>query len=347
MNGCFKGNLIYKENTFIERSIEALSNYNNISISLNKTQSVSPLNLPIIYDTYEDIGPISGIYAGLKSAKDEKLDELFVLACDYPNLTSDLVLYINEFNSKEYDAIILKDNQGRIHPLIGIYKTSTLPIIERFIGNKNYKIKNFLDQLNVKYVSLKYSCFKDTNLLKNINTLDDYNSLKLKNNQVLIAVSGAKNSGKTTIIEYLIKEFTSKNISVGVIKHDGHDFQLDTLGSDTDKHFKAGSKKVAIFSDSKYMFIEDSPKVALDKLLDLFKGYQLIILEGFKNSSFPKVEVVRKEVSSKPIANKDNLLFYATDLDLILNDSTLKSININNKKEIFYNIYKYFRSQDD
>ena len=46
----------------------------------------------------------------------------------------------------------------------------------------------------------------------------------------LLAISGCKNSGKTTLITKLIPKFCEKGYKVATIKHDGHDFQGDEIG---------------------------------------------------------------------------------------------------------------------
>ncbi len=47
------------------------------------------------------------------------------------------------------------------------------------------------------------------------------------------AVSGVKNSGKTTFLEKLIPVLTARGYQVAVIKHDGHEFEADVEGRDT------------------------------------------------------------------------------------------------------------------
>ena len=47
----------------------------------------------------------------------------------------------------------------------------------------------------------------------------------MKDKPLIIAISGVKNSGKTTMIEKLIPKLINKGIKVETIKHDGHDFE--------------------------------------------------------------------------------------------------------------------------
>ena len=56
-----------------------------------------------------------------------------------------------------------------------------------------------------------------------------------------IAVIGWKNSGKTTLVSNLVKFFDSQDISVGVIKHAHHSFDIDHPNTDSYKIRKSGA----------------------------------------------------------------------------------------------------------
>ena len=51
--------------------------------------------------------------------------------------------------------------------------------------------------------------------------------------QLILAVSGVKNSGKTTLIASLLSKLEQKGLKTAVIKHDGHEFEADIPGTDT------------------------------------------------------------------------------------------------------------------
>ena len=72
----------------------------------------------------------------------------------------------------------------------------------------------------------------------------------------IIGVCGFKNSGKTTLIEGLIKWFSDKNITTAVIKHDGHCFAVDRENTDTRRFFDAGAACTAIFDGEKYQIVK-------------------------------------------------------------------------------------------
>lgn len=102
------------------------------------------------------------------------------------------------------------------------------------------------------------------------------------------AVCGYKNSGKTTLITKLIPILTEKGYRVATIKHDGHDFESDVPGTDTYRHQKAGAYGSGIFSGSRFMVSKQCTDADLRMLSEYFPEADVILLEGFKNSGFPK-----------------------------------------------------------
>lgn len=155
----------------------------------------------------------------------------------------------------------------------------------------------------------------------------------------IFAISGCKNSGKTTLITKLIPKFCEKGYKVATIKHDGHDFNADNIGTDTYKHKKAGAYGTAIFSKNKFMLVKEEKSIEETYLISLFPEADIIILEGFKNSTYPKLELVRKGNSTEPVSNKINLIGILSDLnDVKFNN---KVINLNHIDEIASEVLNY------
>ena len=126
--------------------------------------------------------------------------------------------------------------------------------------------------------------------------------LELKRPAVL-AVSGAHNSGKTTLLEKLLPVLRSRGLKVGIITHDGHDFTPDVPGTDSFRLREAGAEGVAVYSGTRYLLTEEFRLTEQD-LLALFErhGYDLVLLVGFKSSGWPKIEVVRREIADAPVS---------------------------------------------
>ena len=134
---------------------------------------------------------------------------------------------------------------------------------------------------------------------------------------VVVAVSGVKNSGKTTLIEGLLPLLCAKGLKVAVIKHDGHDFSPDVPGTDTFRHLRAGACGTAVFSAHKWMACKQEPTDE-NALMALFPDADLILLEGFKHSPWPKLELVRAGNSQESVCDPATLLGLVTDLPLEL-----------------------------
>ena len=132
---------------------------------------------------------------------------------------------------------------------------------------------------------------------------------------LLSEISGVKNSGKTTLICRLLEIFKEKGLRVAVLKHDGHDFEPDVPGTDTYRQLQAGAYGTAVFSKGKYMLVKQQPQISEKEVMEFFPEADLILLEGFKYSTYPKIEIVRKGNSAESVSNPERLMAIATNLD--------------------------------
>lgn len=111
---------------------------------------------------------------------------------------------------------------------------------------------------------------------------------------IIFQVVGYKNTGKTTMVCRLTEKLKLAAWSVATIKHDAHDFQMDTPGTDSWRHQQAGADVTAIVSASRTAILKQSPD-SLDELIAAMKDVDIIILEGFKQAIFPKLILLRSE----------------------------------------------------
>lgn len=132
--------------------------------------------------------------------------------------------------------------------------------------------------------------------------------------QKVLAISGVKHSGKTTLIEALIPALGRRGVSVSTIKHDGHRFEADRPGTDSFRHLAAGAVGTAVFDGEKFQLVKRTP-LGEQELIALFPEADLILLEGFKASAWPKIELVRSAVSRQPVCPGEQLLALVTDVD--------------------------------
>ncbi len=133
--------------------------------------------------------------------------------------------------------------------------------------------------------------------------------------QRILAVSGVKNSGKTTFLTKLIPALRDLGVKTAVIKHDGHSFLPDREGTDTCRLLEAGAYGAAVFDGEKFQAVKYAQVTERD-LLALFPEADLILLEGFKHSPYLKLEILRGAVSSEPVCDPRTLLALVTDTPL-------------------------------
>jgi len=124
-------------------------------------------------------------------------------------------------------------------------------------------------------------------------------------------------SGKTTLIEKVIREGKARGWRIGVLKHDVHNFEIDIPGKDSWRHAQAGADLVAISSPQKLALSEkvDQEK-RLDEVLDKIEGVDIIFIEGYKRENKPKIEIFRSDIHQKLWCAPEQLLAVASDIPL-------------------------------
>lgn len=112
-----------------------------------------------------------------------------------------------------------------------------------------------------------------------------------------MGIVGWKNSGKTTLIEALVRELTGQGLRVSTIKHAHHDFEIDTPGKDSHRHRAAGAHEVLVASSQRWALMQEvrgGGEPSLAELLARLGPCDLILVEGFKHEPHRKIEVVRR-----------------------------------------------------
>lgn len=100
----------------------------------------------------------------------------------------------------------------------------------------------------------------------------------------IIGVVGRKNSGKTTLIESIVRELTKRGYRVATAKHvNRKGFSMDTKGKDTWRHSAAGANPVASVSDIETAVLtkDGAQRFSLDLLPSFAPEADIIVLEGF------------------------------------------------------------------
>ena len=117
----------------------------------------------------------------------------------------------------------------------------------------------------------------------------------------VFGITGWKNSGKTTLVARLVSELRARGLKVGVIKHAHHAFDIDHPGRDSHTIREAGANEVAVVSARRWALVHElrdsEPEPRLEDMLERLAGNDIVLVEGFKGSSHPKLEVRSPEAA--------------------------------------------------
>ena len=144
---------------------------------------------------------------------------------------------------------------------------------------------------------------------------------------ILFGIVGWKNSGKTFFAEKLIKYFSQKKMNVASIKHAHHDFDIDKPGTDSYLHRKSGSNQVIISSSKRWVKIEElknQEEKKLEELIGFLNSPDVVIIEGFKNSPYPKIEIIKENNEDYLFLKLNNVVALITDKKI---DTSLPQFN--------------------
>ena len=124
----------------------------------------------------------------------------------------------------------------------------------------------------------------------------------------VFGVTGWKNTGKTGLMERLVREFTERGVTVSTIKHAHHAFDVDHKGKDSYRHREAGAKEVVVASGQRFALmheLRDATEPSLKDLLARLSPVDLILIEGYKREDHPKIETYRADIKQHPRIEDD------------------------------------------
>jgi molybdopterin-guanine dinucleotide biosynthesis protein B len=112
----------------------------------------------------------------------------------------------------------------------------------------------------------------------------------------VIGLAGWSGAGKTTLLVKLIPELNRRGLKVSTLKHAHHAFDIDAPGKDSFEHRAAGASEVLVASGRRWALVHElrgEAEPPLHTLLRQLSPADLVIIEGFKASAHPKIEVHR------------------------------------------------------
>jgi molybdopterin-guanine dinucleotide biosynthesis adapter protein len=128
--------------------------------------------------------------------------------------------------------------------------------------------------------------------------------------EIISFVARGTNSGKTYLMEKLIGALKARGKRVTAVKHGTHRMEVDKEGKDTYKFARRGADRVILFSD-KALLLYELKEPDLEHLVSLAgEGADIVLLEGFKNSPFKKIEVYNPDLYDSPLCLEESAAGY-------------------------------------
>jgi molybdopterin-guanine dinucleotide biosynthesis protein B len=147
----------------------------------------------------------------------------------------------------------------------------------------------------------------------------------------MIGLAGWSGSGKTTLITKALPVLIKRGLKVSTLKHAHHGFDLDQPGKDSFMHRAAGASEVIISSAKRWAVLHElreEPEWDMPALLKKIAPVDLVLVEGYKRESFPKLEIYRA-ANGKPLLHGEDKFIVAVASDTPLPDVKLPVIDLN------------------
>jgi len=146
----------------------------------------------------------------------------------------------------------------------------------------------------------------------------------------VFGITGWKNTGKTTLTERLVTEFTGRGLAISTIKHAHHSAEIDAPGRDSHRHRVAGASQVVLVTPVRWALMTElrgAPEPALDTMLARLSPVDLVLIEGYKRAGHPKIEAHRPE-SGHPLLARDNATVRAVASTLAATDALFAGLTV-------------------
>ncbi len=115
----------------------------------------------------------------------------------------------------------------------------------------------------------------------------------------LFGIAGHSGMGKTTVLELLVPELTARGLVISLIKHSHKSIEIDRPAKDSHRLREAGCMQVLLLGNERWAPMHElrgADEPPLDYLVGRPQRCGLVLIEGFKQGDFPKLEVWRAAV---------------------------------------------------
>lgn len=308
-------------------------------INANRSQDAyGTLGIPVVSDLEGDFqGPLMGIATGLYHASS---DWVLFVPCDGPYIPADLVERMLRKVELEDAEIAVAHDGKRLQPVVALIKRNLLDSVRATLAEGERKIDRWYAMH--KMVEVDFSDQVDA--FVNVNRRDDLDELQQM--PKLLGFAAWSGTGKTTLLKQLIPQLKALGIRVGVIKHAHHKFDVDHPGKDSYELRKAGADQMLISSGKRWALMveeDQGDRPSLSHMLNRMDHslLDIVLVEGFKQESFPKLELHRQSLQRELMyMDDDNIIAIASDEPLSLGKD-IPQLDLNDTDSILLFIQQY------
>lgn len=321
MNGVEKGLQLLNQQPLIAHILQRLQPQlaavgGKIFLNINRSQAQYQQQFPELEFYQDEIpdfqGALSGMLTGLRTIES---DYLLFVPCDSPFLPKDLLKKLFTALQINQAEIAYAHDGERAHPTFALVHRLVAPALADYLQTGERRLYQFFRQQ--KSIAVDFS--EQKSAFRNFNTLEDLAKAELQPSRpAVLAITGYSGTGKTTLLEKLIPKLTACGLKVGLIKHSHHNIDVDKKGKDSHRLRLAGANPTAIACDERWVLMTETPDQAVDfqEILAHFPNVDLVLVEGFKHETLPKIQLHRQGIE-KPLPELDEwTLATATDYPL-------------------------------
>ncbi|UTG84232.1 molybdopterin-guanine dinucleotide biosynthesis protein B [Bacillus paranthracis] len=133
----------------------------------------------------------------------------------------------------------------------------------------------------------------------------------------ILQIVGYQNSGKTTLVEKIVHALVERKIKVATIKHHGHGGFPEVAQKDSERHRKAGAVVSSVEGAGLLSLSSLREEWSLQEIIRLYEFFEvdIILIEGYKKESYPKVVLLRSEEDVELLHKVENIVAVITWYD--------------------------------
>lgn len=332
-----KAGLLIGKKTFLQQIEENLKDADEILLSVKDRRDYPEIGARHIEDREADKGPLMGLCSVLKECS---YDKVWVMSCDMPLVNWVTAQELEHYLTDGVDAVIPVDRTGKKYVLCAWYRKSTLEILKEQLESGDLKVKHLLGRLRVCYVAVE-GLSDGSHKFQNINTREEYQAFTGQSDSIsnrescgksagtvvrpdkelhtdipIVSFVAYSGTGKTTFLERLIPKLKARGLKIAIVKHDGHRFEIDHEGKDSDRFTKAGADVTGLISSEKAVLMENR-QTDPEEFLKKIDGVDLILTEGFKQGPWPKIMLHRKGTGKPMPLLPEECLAVISDVEIL------------------------------